>query len=118
MNEIEMDKTEIEYTIERARNLARELTIRGDNTLAGEDARLAAVALRNYRNALNDRRTPQRYGAVERVVIATYVDDMADSLMRRAHLGMSYGWSESELIARALTLYADELNAPRVAKAA
>lgn len=110
--EIEYDAIEVKCTIERARNLSRELMIRGENTLVGEDAELSADALINYRDALLERRTRRHYGAVEQVVIATYVEGMADDLRKRRGPGLHFGPSASELIARALVVYADDLDEP------
>jgi hypothetical protein len=112
-----MDETEIEYTIERARNLSRELMLRDDNTPVEEDAELCAAALFKYKSAILDGRVAADLGDMERVIIATYTEDLACLL--RKHGGFHCGRSSSELCSRALTLYANDLaEPPALAKAA
>lgn len=93
----------INYNIERARNLARELLLRDDSRVAADDTPLMADALSGYAEALNKKTAGREYDDLARAAVA----DLAVELSRLlAEGGVSVlGPTDSELASRALAFY-------------
>ena len=102
-----MNETNTNYTIERARNLSRELMLRDHNVLTTGDVKLCASALASYKTAFFDRKAGKELGDMERMIIAGYAEEMAHNMRGCAELAL--GPTDSELCSRALKLHSREL---------
>ena len=100
----------------RAKELSRELLSHTENELKKDDAFLFADALDGYRDAINEGKALTELGEMARAIIATYAGEMADDF--RAREIRFAGPTDSELLARALTFYANDHEPPAPAKAA
>lgn len=107
-----MDDLEIEYAIERARNLSRELMLRETNgALSKSDMELCADAHASYGTAILAGEAAQDLDNLTRRIVGYHANDTADDFRTREILGI--GPTDSEFCARALDHYSQKMTASR-----
>lgn len=105
-----MNETEIDYTIERAHNLSREMMLREENgALSKSDMELCADAHASYGTAILAGDAAQDLDDLTRRIVGNHANETACDFRTREIVG--FGPTDSEFCARALEHYGRELAA-------
>jgi hypothetical protein len=101
---------DLKYTIERARNLSRELVVREwHEALCKSDAELCATALASYGEAVLAGEAAQDLDDLTRRIIGAHADDQAHDFRNRE---FDIGPTDAEFTAKALEWHANDLDEP------